>query len=130
MAKINSRQKGKRIELAACKKLLNVGIAARRSQQFCGRNPDASDIVTNDFPDLYWEIKGVETLSVQKTMDRCREDCGKKKPVLIWYKNKKVPLAIVEFDFFLELLKYREQYQLAETCGWEAWAQLMAANDG
>ena len=130
MAKINSKAKGKGTELKACKALNSIGITARRSQQFCGRNPDASDIVTPDLPDIYWEIKGVESLSVQATMDRCREDCGDKAPILLWYKNRKPPLAVMELNYFLKLLKYREQYQLAESVGWEAWAQLMAAKDG
>ena len=130
MAKINSRAKGKGTELKACNILKAAGIPARRSQQFCGRNPDASDIITPGFPNIYWEIKGVETLGVQKTMDRCREDCADKDPVLIWYKNRKPPLVVVELDYFLKLVKCREQYELAETVGWEAWAQLMAAKNG
>lgn len=105
MAKINSRAKGKGTELKACNILKAAGFAARRSQQFCGRNPDASDIVTPDFPDIYWEIKGVETLGVQKTMARCREDCGDKDPVLLWFKNNKPPLAVIGLSLFLELLK-------------------------
>ncbi|MAT10412.1 MAG: hypothetical protein CMM02_05315 [Rhodopirellula sp.] len=105
MGKINSKAKGKANELKAVNILKENGIEARRSQQFCGRNPDASDILTPEFPSLYWEIKGVESLSVQTTMERAREDCASKDPVLIWFKNRKKPLAIIEFDHLIRLLK-------------------------
>ena len=105
MGKINSKAKGKENELKACRLLKEHGIEARRSQQFCGRTPEASAILTPGYPQLYWEIKAVESLSVQKTMERAREDCAEKNPVLVWFKNRKKPLVVIEFDHFVELLK-------------------------
>ena len=86
---INSRQKGKRIELQAAKKLTEtLGCSARRSQQYCGEAGDA-DLIT-DLPKTHIEVKGVERLNIYKAIEQAESD---KKyhdiPIVIHKKNGK-----------------------------------------
>ena len=85
----NSRAKGAAGEREAAT-LLNelFGWNSRRAQQFCGRNPDAADLIVEDTPDLYYEVKRVQRLAVPKTMEKAREDAGRKCPVLLHRQNR------------------------------------------
>ena len=67
---VNSRQKGKRIELEAVKFLKSIGIECRRSQQYSGAGHDF-DIEIPDAPNLKIEVKGVSGLDLgTKLMDQ------------------------------------------------------------
>lgn len=55
---INSRQKGKRGELAAVDFLKSLGFTdARRSQQFCGAAGDADVVCPSSLPNVFIEVK-------------------------------------------------------------------------
>ena len=74
MGRINSRQKGKRGELAACSAWREEGWAARRSQQFCGKGGD-SDIIVDDLPAaLHVEVKCVERLQLDDALTQAQRD--------------------------------------------------------
>lgn len=83
----NSRRKGcvgEREAAALLKELF--GWQARRSQQFCGQ-AETADLIVEDTPDIYWEVKRVQRLAVPKTMQKAREDAGRKAPALLHRQN-------------------------------------------
>lgn len=83
---IDSRAKGKRAELAACQTLRELfGWAARRSQQFSGwaKGGDSPDILVDQTPSLFWEVKWVEKLSLPKAMGLAVRQAGRKTPVVM-----------------------------------------------
>ena len=115
MAKtINSKQKGKRGELAVAKILRDFGFEARRSQQFSGKEGDA-DVV--GVPMLHLEVKNVEHLNLDKAMEQSESDAhaeflktGKPVvPVVVHKKNRtdwKITMMFKDFlDMFGDVLK-------------------------
>ncbi len=90
--RINSRQKGKRIELDACKFLRSfAGVEARRGQQFKG-GADSPDIVTN-IPGVYFEVKGVEGMDVgtkvlSDAVYKVSVEARPLLPVVLWRRNR------------------------------------------
>lgn len=83
---LNSRAKGKRAELIACQTLRELfGWACRRSQQFSGwaKGGASPDIIVDQTPSLFWEIKWVEKLSLPKAMGLAVKQAGRKTPVVM-----------------------------------------------
>jgi len=71
---INSRQKGARGEREWAQWLRdNLGIEARRGQQFAG-GTDSPDVIGLDH--TYCEVKRVEKLNISKAMEQAERDCG------------------------------------------------------
>lgn len=57
---VNSNQKGKRIERKVANRFRDkLGLNARRSQQYCGAGGN-SDIIVEQFPHAFIEVKGGE----------------------------------------------------------------------
>lgn len=84
---INSKIKGKVAELEFAHWLkTNLGIAARRGQQFQG-TPDSPDIVT-DLERLHFEVKRVERLNIQEAMQQASNDAGDKIPIVAHRRNR------------------------------------------
>lgn len=84
---INSRRKGVRVELLWTKVLRNFGglfSNARRGQQYCGVAGDA-DVV--DGSHIFWEVKGVQALNINKVMARAAFDCPKGKVPAVAHKK-------------------------------------------
>ena len=69
---MNSRDKGKRGELAWRDKLIEQGYEARRGQQHAGGG-DSPDVVHN-VPGVHYEVKWVEALNHHDAMDQARRD--------------------------------------------------------
>ena len=81
---LNSRAKGKRAELACCQALRDLfGWACRRSQQFSGWHPDSPDIICDQTPSLFLEVKWVERLSLPRAMGLAVKQAGRKTPVIL-----------------------------------------------
>lgn len=83
---INSRKKGKTGELEACQVLRDLfGWVARRTQQYSGWHPnnDSPDIVCDQTPSVFWEIKRAERLCVPKAMQVAVKQAGRKLPALL-----------------------------------------------
>jgi hypothetical protein len=81
---VNSRRKGKTGELEAAEVLRTLfGWQTRRSQQYCGDNPDSADLRVEQTPQLFWEVKRVNRLNVPKTMRVAASQCGRRTPVLM-----------------------------------------------
>lgn len=69
---INSKQKGKRGELAWCRKCAEYGYHVRRTSQYCGQTGDAADCV--GLPGIHQEVKWVERLNIRDAMDQAKHD--------------------------------------------------------
>lgn len=103
MAKINSRQKGKRGELELAHKLQEFGFDARRSQQYAGINNDA-DVV--GLPHLHIECKRVQSLNINKAMEQAKRDARDVEvPVVMHRKDRQ------EWKVTLEIKAFMEMYQ-------------------
>ncbi len=102
---INSKQKGKRGELALAKKLREYGYTeARRSQQYCG---DAGDADVIGLPGIHAEVKRVERLNVSDAMSQAIGDCKDGNlPAVFHRKNNESWLVTMRLDDWIEL--YRE----------------------
>ena len=100
---VNSCVKGKIGERELCHWIKdNLGIEARRSQQYKGTREDNSADIYWDLP-IYLECKRVESLSLYPTMERAAEDSGNQIPVIAHKKNRKDWLFIVRGE---DLLKF------------------------
>lgn len=82
---VNSRAKGQRGELSACAELKKLfGFNCRRTQQYCGwSGGDSPDIICNETPSLFFEIKRVQKLNVPRALATAVRQCGRKTPVLM-----------------------------------------------
>lgn len=85
---INSRQKGASGERECAEQLrLTMGWAARRSQQFSGNAGDA-DLVIDQMPTIFPEVKRVQRLNIPEAMEKAVEQCKGKIPVLFHRTNR------------------------------------------
>ena len=107
MGKINSRQKGKRGELAACSAWREEGWEARRSQQFCGKGGESADILVQGLPcSLHIEVKCVERLQLETAMDQARRDAAPGSTPIVMHKRNNTPFKItLLFEDFCSLLR-------------------------
>lgn len=101
---MNSRQKGKRGELAAVKAWKAAGYEARRSQQFCGTGGD-SDVVVADLPWLHCEVKCVERLNIDDALAQAERDhLPGTIPVVMHKKNFTNWKITMDFENWLRVL--------------------------
>lgn len=103
MARINSRQKGKRGELSFVAFLKEkMGAKARRGLQYSG-SADSPDVVS-DLP-FYFEVKLREKLNIYEAMDKAVEDSNgsSKTPVIAWRKNRRDWLIILRAEDFAKI---------------------------
>ena len=85
---MNSRAKGKRIELDAVRALRWLGLEAERTVQYEGRG-SAGDIRLVGAPALHLECKGREVLSAQRFMDQADRDCPDgRTPAVVMRENR------------------------------------------
>ena len=86
--KINSKKKGGRGEREWAKYCRDHGFEnVRRTQQYCGSNPDASDCV--GLPGVYQEVKYCETLNIRIALEKAKEDAGTNIPIIAHRKKRK-----------------------------------------
>lgn len=98
---MNSKQKGKRGELAIAHILQDRGYDARRSVQFCGANGDA-DVI--GLPGVHIEVKAVERLNIEEAMQQSRTDARTMEiPVVFHKRSRKKWLCTLELEDFLDL---------------------------
>lgn len=107
MAKINSRDKGKRGELELASKLREYGYDCRRGQQYSGTETTA-DIV--GLPYIHPECKRVEALNLYTAYEQAVRDSGTSgdMPTVFHRKNGKPWLAIMSLEDWMKL--YGEYY--------------------
>lgn len=102
---INSRAKGCRAERSWAKHCRDEGFeTARRGRQYAG-HPDAPDVVCDDLPFLHFEVKAVEKLNLQRAMDKAKDDCGEKMPVVAHKRNHSEWLVTMRAEDWFKLLR-------------------------
>lgn len=99
---INSRQKGKRFELALAHIFQEYGFEdARRGQQFSGINGDA-DVV--GLPFIHVEAKNVQKLNLRDAMAQSERDArADEMPVVMHKKDRKPILVTMNLDDWMRL---------------------------
>lgn len=103
MAKINSKQKGKKGELEFVNLCKKYGFNTRRSQQYAGINNDA-DVV--GLPDLHVEVKRVERLNIYDAIEQAHRDKKEDELGIVAHrKNNKDWLVTMTFDEWMEIYK-------------------------
>lgn len=109
--RINSRQKGAAAEREVANILTAKNLCARRGQQFSG-GTDSPDVVCTELPDVHFEVKRVQAGNLYSWFEQAVRDAGAKKPIVVHRRNGKPWVAIMDFDFALDLLKERELHSL------------------
>lgn len=108
---INSRQKGKRFELAWRDVLRERGIDARRGAQFSG-GTDSPDVIA-DHPGFHAEVKAVEKLNVETAMLQALHDAGDGKLAYVAHKRKRTPWRItVDAEVFIGFMRFVRDHSL------------------
>lgn len=103
---INSKQKGKAGELEWAKFCREQGFDVRRSQQYCGKNQDASDCI--GLPNVYQEVKRVEHLNIHNAMAMAVQDAGNKIAIVAHRKNRGSWLVTMQAKDWFKLYKGEE----------------------
>lgn len=99
----NGKIKGKNGELELSHELQKYGFAARRSQQFCGKNGDA-DVI--GVPGLHIECKRVERLNYYDALEQSESDATEGEiPVVMHRRNRKKWLVTMSLDNFMKIYK-------------------------
>lgn len=103
MAKINSKQKGKKGELEFSNLCKEHGFNTRRSQQYCGINNDA-DVV--GLEGIHVEVKRVERLNVSNAIRQAIEDKAEGEiPIVAHRKNYEDWLVTMTAEDWFKLYK-------------------------
>lgn len=108
--KINSRQKGAQGEREFAAVLKEVGIEARRGQQFSG-SKDSPDVVC-DLTGVHFEVKRVQAGNLYAWLAQAQRDGAGKVPVVAHRRNQKDWVAILPMSDLLTLLILREGHML------------------
>ena len=116
MAKINSKEQGKRFERTLAHIFKDYGYEARRTAQYCGNSGDASDVV--GLPGIHVEAKHHETMKLYDWMAQAIHDAAQNGkgnlPTVFHKKNNCDILVTMRLDDWFKL--YRE-YELNECDG-------------
>lgn len=99
---MNSRAKGKRIELEAVHALTGIGWDCTRSAQHCGK--EAADLRTKRPAGIHVEVKGRKALAVQDFMDQAvRDKFASDLPIVLMRENRGDWLVMVRLRDLREL---------------------------
>lgn len=113
---LNSRKKGKSGELEACHALESTfGWRARRTAPMqAGHNGGGyADIVCEQTPSLFLEVKRVEKLNVQRALAKAVKEAGRKCPVLL-HRTNRSPLGWLITLRLEDLPRLSHAFQIAE----------------
>lgn len=110
---INSKDKGKRFELAIAHKFKEHGYDAHRTAQYCGNTGQAGDV--EGVPYIHIECKHQETMKLYEWIEQAKRDSSHngKLPVVIHKKNNCEVLCTMPFDEWMRLYKEYELNQFA-----------------
>jgi len=91
------------------------GYSARRSQQFCGKGPDASDVMCENFKGIHIEVKRTERLSLYKALEQAQTDNKNpdKVSIVAHRANDKPWLIVMDGEEWLRLIQNPHLYVLA-----------------
>lgn len=109
-----SRRKGAAGELEACHELgSRFGWRARRTAPMqAGHASEYPDIVCDQTPGLFLEVKRVEKLNVQKALGVAARQAGRKVPILL-HRTNRSPLGWLLTLRLEDLPRLSHAYQLA-----------------
>lgn len=109
------RRKGASGEIEACHKLeATFGWKARRTAPMqAGHASDYPDIVCDQTPSLFLEVKRVEKLNVQRALGQAVKQAGRKCPVLM-HRTNRSPLGWLITLRLEDLPRLSHAYQIAE----------------
>lgn len=83
---VNSRAKGKRIELKVVQWIKDTfGWEARRSQQYCGTA--TADVDCSALPNVHIEVKGRKAHSCLDFLDQAKRDAAGKVPIVFLWED-------------------------------------------
>ena len=101
---INSKQKGKRIERFFVNFLKELGLTARRGQQFKGTE-DSPDIIVKEWKTyIHIEVKGGKKLNIFKALQQAVDDKSEEEIPIVFYKqDHKEPIVILFADKFVQI---------------------------
>jgi hypothetical protein len=103
--RINSKRKGKVGELQIAKILREAGYTdARRGVQYEGGSSSA-DVI--GLPGFHIEVKFCKLFDGYNWMEQAKRDADLDTPVVVWRKDKKQWMVLMELDEFLTVLKSR-----------------------
>lgn len=113
MARINSCQKGKRVEREFRDLLRQAGYSsARRGRQYSG-SPESPDVVCRELDDFHFEVKGVERLDLTEAVQQASKDsAGCSLPVVAHKKSGKGWLITMPFGAWISLVKVADLTRL------------------
>ena len=115
MAKINSREKGKRGERIVADFFKDHGYDAHRSAQFCGKTGQAADVIGVD--GVHLEVKFCEAMRLYDWMSQAIRDSeaeGKGNiPVVIHKQNRKDMLVTMRADDWIQLYEEWETHHVS-----------------
>lgn len=115
LSKGGSRRKGKVGELEACSALhTTFGWRAKRTAPMqAGHGGDYPDIVCEQTPSLFLEVKRVEKLNVQRALATAVKQAGRKCPVLL-HRTNRSPLGWLITLRLEDLPRLSHAFQIAE----------------
>lgn len=113
---MNSRQKGKRGELEFVNFLKARNINARRGQQYAGGTDSPDVIAEGCLHNVHIEVKRTERTDIYSWLEQAFKDAAKssldldtfalgKLPVVAHKKNGKGWVAILDMNFFIDLME-------------------------
>lgn len=103
--KINSKQKGKRGELAWKNFLWAEGFTSSyRSQQFCG-SENSADVICPQLPTIHQEVKFTQQFNAYAAMQQAANDCGTNTPIVAHKKNNCEWLVVMRAHDWINMIK-------------------------
>lgn len=103
---MNSKQKGKRGELEACKIINQVlGVEARRGVQYQG-SPDSPDVITA--LGIHFEVKRTNKLRLWQALQQSIQDAGESVPVVLHRADRQDWIISLRFEDVLRLVHVLE----------------------
>jgi len=109
---VNSKDKGKRGELEACRALARIGVTARRAVQYHGL-ADGGDLVIPGAPRLHTEVKNLARIAVYAAYDQAVRDAGgRRMPWCLLHADRRPWLALLAVDDLFPILKALETARL------------------
>lgn len=110
MAKVNSREKGKRFERELAKVFREHGYEdARRTAQYCGQTGDASDVV--GLPHIHVEAKHQEAMRLYDWVEQAKRDSegNGRLPAVFHRKNGEEILVTMPIEAWFKL--YMQEFE-------------------
>ena len=103
---VNSKQKGKRNELAWAHILRDAGFKdARRGQQYRGAE-DSPDVICQELSWFHFEVKSGKRINIWQALDQAWADKGKEElPVVAAHKDREAWVVSMYAEDWLNIVK-------------------------